>query len=446
MMRKSISCCVVAFVVGSLGASAMATLHGQESSQKGNWTQWRGPLGTGESPSAKPPVRWSETENLRWKTAIPGRGHSTPIVWQDHVFVTTAIPVGEKFEPRADNRPGSHDNLKVEQAHQFAVVALDRTNGEILWSKVVHQVVPREGSHYTGSLASASPVTDGKHLYAFFGSYGLYCLDFDGAIVWKKEFEQMHTKHGHGEGASPALFGDTIIVNWDHEEDSFIVSLDKTNGNELWKKERAEVTSWSSPIVVEHSGRPQAVVAGTHRARGYDLESGEVIWECGGLSNNVVATPVAGNGIVYFGSSYESKAVFGVKLEGATGDITGTEHVVWRHEQRTPYVPSPLLYDGKLYYLRHYQGILTRLDAESGEETIGPFRLAGMREIYASPVGADDKLYFVDRSGVTLVVSHSQIPKVLGLNRLDDEINASPALVDDEIFLRGAKSLYCIGK
>ncbi len=316
----------------------------------------------------------------------------------------------------------------------------------IAWRTVVSELVPREGGHNTASLASASPVTDGKHVFASFGSFGVYCLDFDGNIIWEKQLGQMHTKHGHGEGASPALHGKTLLINWDHEETSFIVALNTETGEEIWKQQRDEVTSWSSPIVIEHQGKHQVVAAGTKRVRGYDLGSGEVIWECGGLSNNVVATPVFANGIVYVGSSYESRAVFAIQLDGASGDLTGTEHVLWKYEQRTPYVPSPLLYEGTLYYLRHYQGILTRLDAETGEETIGPFRLSGMRDIYASPVAADDKMYFMDRTGVSLVLSHKEIPRVLGANRLDDELNASPALVNSEIFLRGKRFLYCISE
>lgn len=411
-----------------------------------NWAQWRGPQATGVAPNATPPTRWSETENIKWKIELEGLGHSSPIVWQDHLFLTTAIPVGEKFEDpfKNDKRPGAHDNLPVTQKHQFAVIAIDRNSGEVLWKKVVNETVPREGGHYTASLASATPATDGQHVFASFGSFGVYCLDFDGNLVWEKQLGQMHTKHGHGEGASPALYGNRLIINWDHEGDSFIVALQKDTGDEIWKQSRDEVTSWSSPIIIEHGGKHQVVAAGTKRVRGYDLETGDVIWECGGLSNNVVATPVYADGIVYVGSSYESRAVFAIRLDGAEGDVTGTDHVIWKYQQRTPYVPSPLLYDGALYYLRHYQGVLTRLDARTGEETTGPFRLKGLNDIYASPVAADDKIYVVDRSGVTLILSHKDIPKVLGANILEDELSASPALVGKEIFLRGKRFLYCI--
>lgn len=410
------------------------------------WAQWRGPLGTGESPSAKPPTQWSENQNLRWKTELPGLGHSTPVVWDQTVFVTTAIPFGPKFGPIADNAPGSHDNHKVSQKFKFVAIAINRADGKIKWQTLLHEAIPHEGAHVSGSLASASPVTDGEHLFAYFGTYGVYCLDFDGNVVWKKSLGKMNTKHAHGEGASPALFEEKLIINWDHEAKSFIVALNKNSGDEIWRVNRQEVTSWSSPIVYLHDGRAQVIVAGTSAVRAYDLESGKVIWECSGLSNNIVATPIAHDGVVYVGSSYEIKSMFAINLNGAQGDITGTENVIWKRASRTPYVPSPLLYRGSLYFLRHYQGIISIADAKTGIETIGPFRLNGIRDVYASPVAADGKIFITDREGVTLVISEPEMPRLLSANRLDDSFSASVALVDKELYLRGEKFLYCIAK
>ena len=411
-----------------------------------NWGQWRGPKATGASDTANPPIRWSETENIRWKVALPGRGHSSPVVWGNRVFVTSAIPFGPKFEPIPDNAPGSHDNLPVSQRHKYVVLAIDRADGTILWEKVVNENVPHEGSHYSGSLASASPVTDGEHIYAHFGSHGLYCLDYDGQIAWKKDFERMHSKHGHGEGSSPVLFENKLVINWDHEGQSFVVALDKKTGVEIWKKQRNEVTSWSSPIVVEVDGKAQLIVAGSDRVRGYDLADGTTIWECSGLSQNVCASPVAENGILIVGSSYDTKAIFAIDLHNARGDLTGTKKVLWHRAQRTPYVPSPLLYKGKVYFFSHYQGILSEVDAKTGEEDAGPFRINGLGEIYSSPVAAHDRIYMTGRTGVTIVASHPEMPRMLSANRLDDSFSASPALVGKEIFLRGEKHLYCVGR
>lgn len=430
----------IVFVASSYSAHCVAQ------TDQAQWAQWRGPLGTGESPTARPPTRWSETENVRWKTPLPGLGHSSPVVWDQTIFVTTAIPFGPKFAPIPDNAPGSHDNLSVSQKFKFAVIAVNRADGKIKWQQEVHQAIPHEGAHRSGSLASGSPVTDGKHIIAYFGTYGIYCFDMKGKLVWEKSLGKMNTKHGHGEGASPALFDDTVVINWDHEGDSFIVALNKNNGEELWRADRKEVTSWSSPIVYSHRGTPQVIVAGTGAVRGYDLKTGAIIWECSGLSNNVVATPIAKDGMVYVGSSYEIKSMFAIKLDGAHGDITGTKNVVWKRASRTPYVPSPLLYRGSLYFLRHYQGILTIAETKTGEETIGPFRLNGIRDIYSSPVAADGKIFLSDRDGITLVISEPEMPRLISANQLDDGFNSSMALVGRELFLRGEKFLYCIAE
>ena len=283
----------------------------------GNWPQWRGPSGTGVAVDADPPTNWSETKNIRWKTKLPGRGHSTPIVWDDRIFLTAAIPVGPKLPPRPSGRPGAHDNLPVDSEYLFSVIAINRENGDLIWDKTVHQAIPLEGAHYTASLASASPVTDGTRVFAHLGTQGLYCLDFDGNVVWSKQLGTMHTKHGHGEGSSPALHDDTLIVNWDHEEQSFLVAIDKATGKELWRRDRDEVTSWSTPLILKLDGSAQVIVCGTDRVRGYDLASGDVIWQCGGLSANIVATPVAADGILYVGSSYEKRALMAIELSGA---------------------------------------------------------------------------------------------------------------------------------
>src|SRR6516165_3841460 len=246
-----------------LFAAAADAVHGQPAAEQA-WPQWRGPLGTGVSPTAQPPTEWSESKHVRWKTAIPGKGHSSPVVWGDHVFLTTAIPFGEPVKPKFV-RPGAHDNLATTFNHEFVVLAVSRKTGKILWQKTVHKQIPHEAGHVTASLASASPVTDGERVFAFFGSYGLYCLDTSGKLLWKKYLGEMHSKHGHGEGSSPALYGETLIVNWDHEEQSFIVALDKRTGIQRWRVARAEDTSWATPIVVEHGGKAQVIVSGTNR-------------------------------------------------------------------------------------------------------------------------------------------------------------------------------------
>jgi outer membrane protein assembly factor BamB len=417
------------------------------SAGENSWPQWRGPLGTGVAPHAQPPVEWSETKNIRWKIALPGKGHSTPIIWEDRIFLTTAIPFGGPVKPRIPSRPGAHDNLGLTHHHEYAVLAVSRQTGKILWQQTVHKDLPHEAGHITASLASGSPVTDGQLVFAFFGSRGLYCLDVEGKLLWKKDLGEMHTKHGHGEGSSPALHGNILIVNWDHEEQSFIVALDKSTGKQLWHVARPEDTSWATPIIFKHAGKAQVIVPGTNRLRGYELTTGAVIWECGGLSSNIVASPVAADGVVYAGSSYDTRALMAIRLEGAKGDITGTNQVIWSRRRGCPYVPSPLLYGNSLYTLQHYQGLMSRLDIKTGDDQGGPFRLDAIDNVYASPVAAAGRIYITSRDGVTQVMSHGDpAPKTLAVNRLDDSISASAAIVGREFFLRGERWLYCLAE
>lgn len=428
------------YVVGFLLVSlfACAPLAAQES-----WRQWRGPNGTGGI-DAELPIQWSAEENVRWKTPLPGRGHSSPVVSDGLIFLTTAVPVGEKFPPRRSGRPGAHNNLPVESSFQFVVVAVNADDGKLAWQTVVKEAIPLEGAHETGSLASASAVCDKEHVYAFFGSQGLYCLDRRGEVQWKREFGQMHSKHGHGEGASPVLFGDVVAINWDHEEQSFVTALDKNSGETLWRKDRKEVTSWSTPIVVEVNGKAQLIVAGTNRVRGYDLESGDEIWQCGGMSANIVATPVYENGTLIVGSSYEKQYLMAIRLAEARGDITGSEAVLWDRMQRTPYVPSMLLHRGVVYFLAHYQNVFTAVSAENGEPDPGTMRLGALGSIYASPVAAGKHVYVTDLFGTTMVVEFGENPRPVAINPLDEPVNASLAFYRKRILIRGEKHLFCI--
>ena len=418
---------------------------GQALDPLAQWGQWRGPLGTGVAPKADPPVEWSETKNIRWKARLPGLGHSSPVVWGGLVFVTTAEMTGGNKLFTGVTPDGAHNNMNPLSDLRYAVLAIDRKSGALAWRQTVATRQPHESTHESATWASNSPVTDGEHVIAFFGSNGLYCLDTGGRLVWKKDFGDMRVKHGHGEGASPVLHGETVVVNWDHEGTSFIVALAKRTGEELWRRSRDEITSWATPIVVTHNGQAQVVVSGTKRVRGYDIKTGAVIWEAGGLPGNIVASPVGADGMVFAAGSYEKQTLLAIRLAGAKGELTGTEQIVWRKNRRTPYVPSPLLYGGWLYYLRHYQGVLSRVNARTGDEPGGPFRLGAVFNIYSSPVAAAGRIYETDRNGKTLVISNDTEPKALALNELEDRFSASAALAGDAIFLRGEKFLYCIG-
>ena len=430
-------------------AAVMAALgdevHSEAAEALRYWPQWRGPLANGVAPRANPPLEWSEKRNTRWKLRLPGKGHSTPIIWGDRIFVTAAVPYGNSVKPVYDNAEGSHDNVPVTQHHQFVVLAVNRRDGTIAWSKTAREEFPHEGGHETGSLASNSPVTDGELLFAFFGSRGLHCFDLKGALQWQKDLGRMQTLHAHGEGSSPVVHGDWLIVNWDHEARSYLYAFDKRTGRERWKVARDEKTSWATPLVVDHEGKSQVIVSATKRVRGYDLETGGLLWECAGLSRNVVSSPVAGNGMVFAANSYDLQAMLAIRLAGAKGDITGTDRVAWKLNRLTPYVSSPLLYDDTLYFLRHNQNVLSRVEPATGRPRGEPRRLEGIRDfIFASPVGAAGRIYITGRDGSTVVLGHDSRNATLAVNHLDDIFSSSPALVEDELYLRGERFLYCI--
>ena len=410
------------------------------------WPHWRGPLATGASPTANPPTEWSETKNLRWKVPLPGTGHSSPIVFGDAVYLLAAAPKGNPLPPVFDSAPGVHDSVPVTHRHEYFVLALSRNDGTQLWKTIVREEFPHEGGHVTGSQVSGSPVTDGELLYAFFGSRGLYCLDFKGRIIWQKNLGKMQTLHAHGEGSSPVIHQEKLIVNWDHEGDSFLYAFHKRTGAELWKVRRDEKTSWSTPLIVEVDGKHQVVVSATKRIRGYDLDSGQLIWECAGLTDNVVASPVFTNGVLIAGTSYYQQAMVALKLTGAKGDLTGTGHVLWSLKRNTPYVPSPLLYHDTLFVIRHNQNVLGRIDPLTGAFRDEAIRLEGIRDfIFSSPVAAAGRVYITGRDGTTQVLD-AKTGKTLAVNRLKDSFSASAALAANELYLRGEEFLYCLAE
>lgn len=433
-------------VVAFLG---LVSVYG-ETPLENDWPAWRGPLANGFAPHANPPLTWSESHNVRWKLPLPGKGHSTPVIVGDRIFVTAAVPVGDALPPVFDDAPGVHDSVPVTHRHQFVLFAISRKDGKILWQQNAREEFPHEGGHVTGSLASNSPVTDGEHVYAMFGSRGLYCYDLDGKLIWMKNLGQMHTLHAHGEGSSPVIYKDTLLVVWDHEADSYLYTFDKLTGAQRLKIPRDEKTAWATPLVIEDHDAPVIITSATKFIRANDLHTGELLWQAGGLSQNVVSSPVWVPGMIVAGSSYDRQTMFGIRLEGARGDITGTKNVAWSLTRLTPYVSSPLVYGDSVYFIRHNQNILSRLDPMTGKFRGDPIRLDGIRDfIFASPVGAAGRIYIPSRDGVTVALSHdpnSQKNIQLAANKLEDSFSASPALVGNEIFLRGEKSLYCIAE
>ena len=412
-----------------------------------NWHQWRGPNADGTAPKGDPPVTWDADHNIKWKAPLPGRGSATPVVWGDRIFVLTAIKTDRVVAAADLPRPLPGFEKKTPAPHnyyRFVVLCFDRATGKLRWQRTATEQVPHEGHHPTHSYAAGSPTTDGRFLYASFGSRGLYCYDLDGNLRWKRDFGRMNTRLGWGEAVTPTVHGDALVVNWDQEAGSFLTCLDARTGQTRWKVDRDEKTSWNTPLVVEHGGRAQVIVNGTNRVRGYDLETGKVLWQCGGMTVNAIPSVVAGDGVAYCMSGYRGAAAVAVPLD-ATGDLTGTDKVRWRYDRGTPYVPSPLLVGGRLYFTQANNALLTCLDARTGKPILDRERLPGLSTFYASPVAAAGRIYLVDREGTTLVLRQGDKLDMLATNRLDDPVDASPVVVGKQLFLRGEKYLYCIG-
>ncbi len=284
-----------------------------------DWPSWRGTDGSGIG-SGAPPVEWSEERNVRWKTPLPGLGSATPIVWQDRIYVLTAIG----GEPDPDARPSWRGSAPPTDSVDWVVLAYDTETGAEVWRRTARSQPPYAGKHATNSYASASALTDGQHLWAFFGSYGLYAFDLEGNLVWEKDFGAMETRHNFGEGASPALHGDSIVLLWDQEGQSWIAAFDKLSGQERWRVDRDEPTTWATPLIVEHDGTTQVITAGTNRVRSYDLADGSLLWEGPGLTLNAIPTPLHADGVVYFAAGFRGSALMAVDLSAAKGRIDDT--------------------------------------------------------------------------------------------------------------------------
>ena len=463
MTTKSIPVCLLAL---STALSPVFVTEARANAQN-NWPQWRGPLANGVAPTANPPLEWSETKNVKWKIKVPGKGTATPIVWNDKIFVLTAVAPEKKAEaapaaaqPAAANAaggPGGEGGRrrggggfgrgeKPTEVHEFVVMCLDRKTGKTIWQKTAKQEIPHEGHHQDHGFASASPVTDGEVLLAYFGSRGLHCYDMDGNLKWSKDFGDMITRNSFGEGASPALYKDTVIVNWDDEtEGDFIVALDKRTGKELWKNARSEPTGWATPFVVEHSGKPQVVVSGTSKIRSYDLATGKELWSCGGLGSNPIPTPVVDGDTVYVMSGHREPKLLAISL-GRTGDLTGTDAVRWSYDKSTPYVPSPVLVGNSLYFISQNSGKISCFDAKTGKPRFEAEQLEGIFGTYASLVSAKDRIYVLGREGKCVVLKPGEKVEILASNKLDDRTDASVAMVGKELFIRGKENLYCIAE
>lgn len=409
------------------------------------WAHWRGPLVTGEAPKATPPLKWDAKTNVAWKTPIPGRGASTPIVWGDRIFLLTAIDTGKKADPRDLPRPDPRFDKKTDPPntyYRFVVLCLDRTTGKVIWQKTATERVPHEGHHPTHSYAAGSPTTDGKRLYVSFGSFGVYCYDLDGNLLWNRDLDRMETRLGWGEASTPVVHDGKVYLTWDHEGPSFLTCLDAATGKEIWKVKRDEVSSWATPLVVTHKGKTQIVTPGTKKVRAYDAGNGKELWTHEGLTINCIPSPILRGDFVIVMAGYRGAKGAAISLD-AIGDVTGTDKVLWKIEKDIPYVPSAVLVGDRLWYTQVNNGILSTRDVNTGKILIDRARLNAIPSLYASPLAAAGRIYITGRDGTTVVLKQADKAEILAVNRLGEPVDASPVAVGKQLLLRGEKHLWC---
>jgi outer membrane protein assembly factor BamB len=405
-----------------------------------DWPQWRGPLNTGMA-VGDAPVSWSETRNVRWSRAIPGRGHSTPVIAGGKLFLTTAIPTGKIYRQPSPTRAGGGADGGME--HRFDVIAIDRESGRIAWQRTATVASPHEGYHRVyGSFASNSPVTDGTRVFAFFGSRGLYAYDLDGTLLWQKDFGvRMRMDQAFGEGTPLTLHDQRLLLHFDHLDTGFLVMLDPATGREIWRTKRSEPYNWAAPYVATLGGRRQIVMSGL-TVRGYDFDTGTLLWEAEGLGENTIPQPVQHDDLVFAMSGHTVRRLMAIRL-GRTGNLAGTDAIAWSTTRGASYTPSPLLYDNRLYVLTD-NGQLSNFNATTGT----PLYQARMPKPYnfkASPVGAAGKLYLASEDEDVIVVAMGDTFRVLATNTMPGHsFIASPVIAGGSIYLRSRTHLFRI--
>ncbi len=417
-----------------------------------NWPQFRGPESSGVADDPKLPDSWSSTNNVVWKTAIPGSGWSSPVVWGDRIFITSVIST---VAPEAPKKGlyfgGNRENIPADE-HHWMVYAADWKTGKIVWAREVQRGVPASSHHLKNTYASETPVTDGERVYTYFGNVGLFVFDMEGKPVWSQRWGPFRTRYGWGTAASPVLYKDRIYVVNDNDDQSFLAALDKRTGKQIWRVERDEASTWSTPYIWETERGPEIVTSGTRKVRSYDLD-GHLLWELGGMSSIVIPTPFARHGLLFLASGYvgdDVRPVYAVR-EGARGNIslkegeTSNPSIAWYQRQAGPYNPSPLVY-GDYYYTLLDRGIMTCHEARTGREVYGKQRIDPEASAFtASPWASNGKIFALSEDGDTFVIKAGAEFKVLGKNSLDEMCMATPAIVRGNLILRTATKLYRIG-
>jgi outer membrane protein assembly factor BamB len=416
-----------------------------------NWPQFRGGKSLGTSEEAGYPEAWSTSQNVVWKTDIPGRGWSSPIVWGDKIFLTTVISEGKMENPKKGLYFGGERTKPSPDVHRWTVYCLDFSTGKIVWEREAHKGTPHSSYHIKNSLASETPVTDGQRVYAYFGNLGLFCYDVDGKQLWSHKLGPFKTRLGWGTAASPVLYKDRIYIVNDNEEQSFLLALDKKTGKEVWRVEREERSNWATPYIWENELRTEIVTPGTGKVRSYDL-NGKSLWEFKGMSDITIPTPFSAFNLLYIGSGYvlnSVRPVYAIK-PGAAGDIslkkdeTSNQYIAWYQKTASPYNPSLLVYGPCLYVLRD-RGLFSCYDAKTGKE-IYPAQRLGADAFTSSPWAHNGKIFCQSEDGDTFVIQAGPEFKLLGKNSLNEMCMATPALVHGNLILRTESKLYRIGQ
>jgi outer membrane protein assembly factor BamB len=428
-------------VIGVAGVALAAGAVLTAAAQPVAWPQWRGPFNTGMA-AGDAPLRW-DADDIQWQLEIPGRGHSTPVVAGNRLFLTTAVPTGKGTPPAARGRAGGGADAGLE--HRFEVLAIDRDSGRIAWQRTATVATPHEGYHRTyGSFASNSPVTDGTRVFAFFGSRGLYAYTVEGEPLWQKDFGvKMRMDMAFGEGTPLTLHDGRLLLHFDHLDTGFLVMLDPATGREIWRTKRTEPYNWAAPFVARHDGRRQIIVSGL-TVRGYDFETGTLLWEAAGLGENTIPQPVQHADMIFAMSGHTVKMLMGIRL-GRPGTLTGTDAIAWSTPRGASYTPSPVIHDSRLYVLTD-NGMLSCLDAATGTPHYQQVRLPKPYSFKASPVGANGRLYLASEEGDVVVVRMGDTFEVLATNAMPGHsFIASPVIVDGDIYLRSRTHLFRIG-
>ncbi|HEY7785745.1 MAG TPA: PQQ-binding-like beta-propeller repeat protein [Pyrinomonadaceae bacterium] len=413
-----------------------------------NWPQWRGPAGSGISDEKNLPTQWSTAKNIKWKTPIAGRAHSSPIVWGNRIFLTTAIegdvvPGAKAVKHMMGDKEFLHpDSIGADKKHTFKVICLDSETGRVLWEQTAFEGTPYDNRHRKSSYAASTPATDGKHVFAYFGSEGLYAYDMKGKLAWKADLGKLATV-GMGTGTSPILYENVVLMQCDEDNggSSFIVALDKKTGKEVWRTPRKVQVSWATPMLVKTAKRTELITSGTEAIIAYDPATGKELWRHKGVESNAIPSPVANSDMVFISAGFPAKVVMAINL-GGSGDLADT--VAWKYAKGTAYVPSPILYNGYLY-LTTDRGIITCLDAKTGEVKYEGGRVPIPATFTASPVAFDGKILLTSEDGDTFMIKAGPTHEILGTNSVGEPVYASPAIADGRIFIRGEKNLYAIG-